>query len=228
MNILGSIADFIFPRQCHICGETLAHDKKYICEPCLSRLPRTLYHRVKDNPMERRFMGQFPYRHATGHFFYSRESDVAVLMHDLKYRKFKGLAVFLGEIVAKELLLSGFLSEIDCLIPIPMHFFKKAKRGYNQTEEISKGISNVTGIRTAQNLKAVRGHKTQTSMTLEQRLKNIDGVFRVINPEELKDKKILIVDDVCTTGSTLSSAATVLAESVENCEISILTLGVTF
>lgn len=228
MKTLSRIFDFIFPRECHICGNNLPAGQDYVCAACLSRLPRTLYHRVKDNPMERRFMGQFPYRCATGYFFYSRGSEIATLMHDLKYRKFRGLARFMGKFVAEELSVTGYLSDIDMIMPIPMHFIKKARRGYNQTEEISLGISSVTGIPVVDNLKAVRGHKTQTSLSLQQRIRNIDGVFKVVRSEELKNKKILLVDDVCTTGTTLSCAATELSQSAVGIELTILTLGVTF
>lgn len=228
MKILREICDFVFPRQCHICGEVLPDGSRYVCASCLSRMPRTLYHRVPDNAMERRFMGQFPYRAATGHFFYSRGSDIALLMHDLKYHKFRGLACFLGEVVAGELLPTGFLSDIDFIMPVPMHFIKKARRGYNQTEAISCGISSVSGIPVTDNLRAARSHRTQTSMTLEQRLKNTEGLFRVARPDELRGKTLLIVDDVCTTGATLASAAREVAGAVPGVEIVLLTLGVTF
>ncbi len=191
-------------------------------------MPRTLFHRQPDNAMEQRFMGQFPYRQATGHFFYSRGSELAVLMHDLKYHRFPGLARYLGEVVATELLPTGFLSDIDVMVPVPMHPLKQARRGYNQTIEIARGISRVTSIEVAQNLRAVKSHRTQTSMTLEQRLKNTQGVFGVRRPDELDGKGVLLIDDVCTTGATLSAAATALTEACPNIELSLLTLGVTF
>ena len=228
MNALGSILEFIFPRQCHICGVTLGDTERYICATCLSRMPRTLFHRQPDNAMEQRFMGQFPYRQATGHFFYSRGSELAVLMHDLKYHRFPGLARYLGEVVATELLPTGFLSDIDVVVPVPMHPLKQARRGYNQTIEIARGISRVTSIEVAQNLRAVKSHRTQTSMTLEQRLKNTQGVFGVRRPDELDGKGVLLIDDVCTTGATLSAGAPALNEACPNIELSLLTLGVTF
>lgn len=227
-GLLMSVADFIFPRECHICGTALSSASRYVCPACLAGLPRTRYHRVKDNPMERRFMGQFPFRNAAGHFFYSRESGLAVLMHDLKYRQFRGLARFMGELVGRELLVTGFFSEIDLIVPVPMHFFKKALRGYNQTEEIAKGLSEVTDIPVSLGLKAVRRHRTQTSRTLKERVKNVEGVFHVSCPVDLEGKKILLLDDVCTTGSTLCAAAVEIVRSVRNVELTLLTIGVTF
>lgn len=228
MRLGQAIVDFIFPRQCHICGVPLSQSERYVCATCMSRLPRTLFHRQPDNAMEQRFMGVFPYRQATGHFFYSRGSEFAILIHDMKYHRFRGLARYLGELVAAELLTTGFMTGIDVIIPVPMHPFKQARRGYNQTVEISRGVSLITGIPVGDNLKAVRGHRTQTSMTFEERLTNPEGVFAVRRPDELQGKGVLLLDDVCTTGATLSSAALVLTDACEGMELSLLTLGVTF
>lgn len=259
---LNRFVDFIFPPGCHLCGAPLPSGKDYLCPVCVSRLPRTLYHRIPMNGMEQRFAGIFPFERATGHFFYSSKSDISLLMQDLKYRRFRGLARYLGELVAKELSMTPFFTDIDAIIPVPMHYIKKAKRGYNQTEEIAKGISNITGIPVNTNLKAIRPHRTQTSLTLNQRRTNTTGIFRLDNPTQitplhpndagqhhplnaekhtlfnadLKDSidadkqypHILLLDDVCTTGSTLISAAEAIHTAAPFLRISILTLGVTF
>lgn len=228
MAKLREIADFIFPRICHICGRSLSPGERYVCASCMSRLPRTLYHRQPDNALERRFMGVFPYRRASGHFFYSKGSELAVLMHDLKYHRFRGLARYMGEIVASELLPTGFLSDIDMILPVPMHWLKQARRGYNQTVEIARGISAVCGTPVADNLRAVRSHRTQTSLSLDQRLHNTSGLFRLERAEEVKGKSLLLLDDVCTTGTTLASVAEAILNGAPDAEISLLTLGVTF
>lgn len=230
INNLRTLADYIFPPICHLCGTPITGKTQYLCPLCISRLPRTLYHRIPMNAMEQRFAGIIPFERASGHFFYSSKSDLSLLMQDLKYRKYRGLARQLGEIVASELLTTPFLADIDSIIPVPMHYLKKARRGYNQTEEIAKGISSVTGIPIKTNLKAIRPHRSQTAMSAEQRRTNTRGIFRLDSPEEIKSSHILLLDDVCTTGSTLISASEAILKEFQPgaIRLSILTLGVTF
>lgn len=224
-----AILDFIFPRTCHLCGATLpGKEGGCVCAPCLAILPRTLYHRQSPNPMEMRFAGLFPFERAAGHFFYSSGSEVAQLIQDLKYRQFRGLARFMGETVGRELLSTGFLSDIDLIAPIPMHPLKRARRGYNQTEEIAEGLSQATGLPIANVLRVRRPHATQTSLTLEERKENLHGIFTLIPDRNLKDKHLLLLDDVCTTGATLSEAAETIHRENQRIRISMLTLGVTF
>lgn len=228
MNPFGALMSFLFPRVCHLCGLPLGPGESYVCASCLSRLPRTRYHLRKDNAMEQRFMGLVPFERATGYFFYSRGSDLAKLMADLKYHRYRGLGFRLGSLVGSELLLTGFLSDIDLLVPVPMHFLKKAARGYNQVDELCRGLSHATGIEVCKALTAVRGHRTQTSLTLEQRRRNTAGIFRLAKPGCVHGRHILIVDDVCTTGSTLVSAAGAIADVAPDVKLSLLTVGVTF
>lgn len=227
-SVLTDIVDFIFPKVCHLCGTELTDRERFVCAGCLARMPRTLYHRRKNNPMEMRFAGKFQFVSASGHFFYSRESALSTLIQDLKYRKFKGIGSFLGETIAKELYTSAFLNDIDYIMPVPMYFLKKARRGYNQTEEIAKGISAITGIPVSLDLKATKPHSTQTSLSAEERLKNTSGIFRLNNPENYENKGLLLLDDVCTTGSTLISAADAIIAGAPTAKITLLTAGVTF
>lgn len=222
------IADFLFPRECHVCGVRLADGERYICTPCLSALPRSLYHRRPMNPMERRFAGIVPFERATGHFLYARGSAMASLVQDLKYRHFRGLARELGRVMGMELHATGFLSGIDIILPIPMHFIKQARRGYNPAEQIAIGLGEEASIPVGDNLRATRPHRTQTSLTLKQRRENTRNLFRVVRPEELTGKHILLLDDICTTGSTLLSAAESLHSQVASARISFISLGVTF
>lgn len=227
LNFIGHIKDFIFPRVCHACGEPLGEGEEFVCTSCMAQMPRTLFHRQKDNPMEKRFVGYFKFRNATALCFYSRDGVVATLVHDMKYRKFSDLAYFLGACMGRELLPTGFLSEIDAIVAVPMHFYKRMKRGYNQTDLLARGLSDATGIPVINAIRARMPHRTQTSKSIEERMKIRPEMFQITKPDTLKNKRILLLDDVCTTGATLSSLAMAILQEIPDCEISMLTLGVT-
>lgn len=226
-GVLGDIADFFMPRTCHICGCSLRDSERTLCVRCIETLPRSLYHRMPFNPMERRFAGLVPFVRATGHFIYSRNSDLAAAVHDMKYRQFPSVGRRLGEIVGEELHMAGFFDGAELVAGVPMHWRKKAVRGYNQADFIARGISEATGLRIVDALKATRAHKTQTAMTLEQRLANLAGSFRVTDADALRGKGLVIVDDVCTTGSTLRSLAAEVANTVPDCRLYLLSVCVT-
>lgn len=228
MRLIDDLTNLFFPPVCHICDNRLSPGERFICQPCLESLPRTGYHRTKMNPMEERFAGHFPFVAATGHFFYSRDSSLSQLFQDMKYRGFPSIGNVLGEIVGRELFTAGFLSDIDVIVPVPMHFYKKAMRGYNQVDRIAMGIEKATGIPFVDALRMTRRRKTQTALTQTQRLANAENLFSVRKNIDLSDKSVLLVDDVCTTGSTMSSAAKTITDAFPSCRLSLLALGVTF
>lgn len=153
---------------------------------------------------------------------------MAQLMHDLKYRGYAGLGRYLGEIVGNEIYTTGFLADVEAIVPVPMHRFKQARRGYNQAVEIAKGIGRATGIPVEELLESPRRHGTQTALGRQQRLANAAGKFRVKDPKRIDGRHLLLVDDVCTTGATLISAATELLQVSSTTRVSIYTLAVTF
>lgn len=226
-DLLKDIADFFLPRTCHLCGCMLRENERTFCVRCEETLPRSLYHLMPLNPMERRFAGIVPFVRASGHFIYSRNSSLASAIHDMKYRRFPSVGLRLGEIVGEELHMAGFFEGADCVAPVPMHWLKKAKRGYNQAEYIAKGISNVTDIPVLDVLEAVRSHKTQTAMTLEQRQANLADSFRIKDEKMLRGKGLVLVDDVCTTGATMRTLATEISTKVPDCRLYLLSMCVT-
>lgn len=227
-NLASDAAEYVWPRECHICGCRLAPHEDFVCTLCLGHLPRTRYHSIDFNNMEQRFAGLFPFERATGHFFYSRGSDLSTLIQDMKYRRFPGIGVRLGRLMGEELLTAGFLDGVEVVMPVPMHFMKQARRGYNQAERLAAGLSAATGIRVSEALKAVRPHKTQTAKTLAERHANTEGLFRLSDPSQAEGKGVLLLDDVCTTGSTLTAASLAILRAAPGCRLTLLTLGVTF
>lgn len=236
MNPFQALVDLIIPRICHICGDTLTESEEFVCESCAARLPLTGYEKywadrsgpnTDLNPMERRFAGQLPMVHASAPFFYTRDSSLASLIHDFKYRGFSRLATALGRKGASALKESGLFEGVELLLPVPLHWTKRMRRGYNQTEMIAIGISEATGIPVGRHLRAGKPHKTQTALTSEQRIANTKGIFTVRHPETLQGLHVMLVDDICTTGATLLSAGETLVATVgSDLRLSLFSLGV--
>lgn len=227
MGYLSDLFDFFLPRTCHACGCLLHDHEKFLCTRCVEMLPRSRYHQMDLNPMERRFAGIVPFERATGHFIYTRDSDIANVIHDMKYRRFPSLGVRIGEIIGAELKMAGFFDGADMIVPVPMHWTKKVRRGYNQTEYIAEGLSAATGLPATDAVEATRSHRTQTAMTLEERQRNLSGSFRVKDIPSLRGKGVVLVDDVCTTGATLRTLAASVSDSVPDCRLYLLSVAVT-
>ena len=118
-----------------------------------------------------------------------------------------------------------FINGIDFIVPVPLHRAKKRKRGFNQSEIICKGISGVTGLKTESAFlirNSITG--TQTNKSRYDRWANVEGIFTVIEPERFRNKHILLVDDVITTGSTLEACISEIMK-VENVKVSVAALA---
>lgn len=214
-----------FPCHCVVCGGRLAESEKVICTRCNMHLPRTDYHRIKGNPVERMFLGKIPLERATSYFFYRKGSLFRRIIHQFKYGGQKELGEVMGRFMAADLQAYGFFEGIDVIVPIPLHPRKRKSRGYNQSEWIARGISCVSGIPVdAFSVVRDKNTETQTRKPGCQRWKNVRGSFRLRHPEAFVGKHVLIVDDVLTTGATTISCADAF-RGVEGIRISILTLA---
>jgi ComF family protein len=196
--------DFIsllFPRLCYACGNHLLRNESIICTSCYVSIPRTNYHLQAENPVAQLFWGRCLVEKAAAFSFYSRGSRIRNLIHKLKYSGVREIGCELGRIYAVALKSSGFTSDIDLIIPVPLHPSKKRMRGFNQSECISSGIAEVTGIPVdTGSLVRMVVTGTQTSRMRYDRWTNVEGIFRVSDPGPIRGKHILLVDDVITTG----------------------------
>lgn len=220
--------DFIsllFPRICHGCGNHLLRNEKVICIECYVMIPRTNYHLNPDNPVARLFWGRCRIEKAAAFSFYTRDSRIRKLIHHLKYRGAKEIGYELGRIYALSLLPSGFLNDIDAIIPVPLHRSKIRKRGFNQSDMIARGISDISGIPVGERL-LVRSEATatQTRKSRYDRWTNVEGIFRVTDRGSLAGRHVILVDDVITTGSTLEACADELLKTGDT-KVSVLSLA---
>ncbi len=221
---IDALWELFFPRLCVVCDTKLAEGEEVICALCNLRLPRTNLHQCKNNYVEKLFWGKFHIERATSFFYYQKGSAYNRLIHRLKYYGGKELAEKMGRLVASELKRDGFFTDIDLLIPVPLHPVREKQRGYNQSEWIIRGISQVTGIpyRTDLVQRTVNTEK-QVRQSVFDRMENTKEAFEWRNYDSLLDVHVLLVDDVLTTGSTLSTCLMAIQER-KNVRFSILTL----
>jgi ComF family protein len=196
-----------------------------ICTECYVLIPRTNYHLKPDNPVSQLFWGRCLIEKAAAFSFYTKDSRIRKLIHQLKYKGIKEIGSELGRIYGNSLKSSGFFKEIDLIIPVPLHPSKKRQRGFNQSDFISRGISETSGIPMDPDLlvrKTVT--KTQTRKSRYDRWTNVQDIFRVTDQGRLKDMHILLVDDVITTGSTIEACANEILKA-ENAKVSVVVLA---
>lgn len=224
MGLIDDLLSMVFPRVCEICGTGLVEGERILCLDCLAAMPRCSFHLDEDSPFTRRMAAAKIEKNAVM-FPYVKQSPYAKLIQLSKYNHRPDIDIALAETFAAQLG-TPFFSDMDLLLPVPMHWFKKLRRGFNQTELIAEGIARVTGLPIGDNLVARKSHPTQTRKSALQRVLNTSDVFSTINPHELHGKHVLIIDDVITTGSTVLACAETLRASVgADLRISVLTLA---
>lgn len=222
------LLDFISPRQCEICGQRLAPSERTLCSPCLLHLPRTTYQFTPtDNPMAQLFWHLTPVERAAALFFYESHSEVARIIYQLKYNDRPDIGEDMGRIMANDMQLAAYFESIDILLPVPLSRKRKRQRGYNQSEHIARGISDITHLPIVTHaLKRRHFRHSQTALSRYERRENVADMFHLADDKLLKNRHVLLIDDVCTTGATLIACADAL-KHVEGIRISVLTLGFT-
>lgn len=227
MDILKRGFNSIFlPNNCAGCGKSLLQKERLICLPCIGRLPLTNSHNEQENLIERIFWGRIRVEKACSYLYYKQGGMVQKIMHQFKYKNKPEIGNLLGSLFAKELSHSQFIQNIELIIPVPIHPKKHEIRGYNQSEYIAIGLSQTLNIPwNGSCIQKVLDTESQTKKKRYERWKNVENVFEIKNMNPLRNKHILLIDDVLTTGSTLEACSTALLE-VEGTTISIATIAV--
>ena len=253
---LNAVLDLLIPRKCVVCGKVLVGAEKHLCRECLDDIPHTYFWLRKFNPMADKFNALIQeelekliahpyhenYAYATALFFYRTDSDYRNIPRQLKYHSNIPAGEFFGRQLGHRITQAEHLSDVDAVIPIPLHWTRKWSRGYNQAEVIAREVATVLGVDLRTDiLERCRRTRTQTKLSVEGKVANVKGAFQVRasivqslgsgtkkadTPAILNLKHLLIIDDIFTTGSTMFACYSALRKVFPpSVRISIATLG---
>jgi len=223
---LKGLVCIFYPHVCAACGSVLYFNEKVLCLKCYADLPRTGFHAHADNEVARLFWGRIPVRNATSFIIFNKESRYRKILHELKYKGQELVGTEMGRLFGLELRGTPFAAA-DIIHPVPLHPYKLRKRGYNQSTLIAGGMADILHIPMATDLVmrvAVTGSQTRKSRY--ERWENVRNTFRIPFPEALRNRHILLVDDVITTGATIEACAEALL-AVPGVTVSIASLAYT-
>ena len=227
-TFLSRFLDLIAPRQCAVCGCRLSVSEESVCGCCNMQLPRTDFAlHPSDNTMTRLLWGEVAVERGAALFHYHPEADTAQLIHQAKYYFHPELCDEMGRMMARELLPTAFFNGIDLLVPIPLTMRRQRQRGYNQSEQLARGISHITHIPVeTRAVKRRHFHGSQTHKDHTQRREDVREAFQLSRPDRITGRHLLLIDDVMTTGATVCACARELLKA-DGVRISVLTLGFT-
>jgi len=224
----GYLADFvslIFPDLCQSCKSTLVKGEYLICTNCRYDLPLTNFHQKSDNIVAQQFWGRINVEAAYALCYFIKGGKMQHLMHQFKYKGVQNIGMLLGNIAGEQLSENAVFNSIDLIIPVPLHKKRQMQRGYNQSTCFAEGISEKLNKPVIENnLIRSRVTETQTHRARFLRFENMQEVFYANDPQKLKNKHVLLVDDIVTTGSTLEACGNELLK-IEGLKLSIATIA---
>lgn len=224
-QIFNDTLHLLYPHLCAGCGKDLPYKHDLLCLRCIHELPHTGFASMPGNPVEKYFWGRLPIAAAHSEFYFSNDSLIQHLLHQLKYKGNDRIGLFLGESLGKTLVNSGRFNTIDALIPLPLHPDKQRRRGYNQAAVIGRGVAEVMHVPLLTGLVVKQeATETQTHKHRAERWDNVSASFTISDQQSLVGKHLLLIDDVITTGATLEACGQAILE-ISNIRLSIATVA---
>ncbi|MFQ5606199.1 MAG: ComF family protein [bacterium] len=208
-----SLLDFLYPPNCLICDTYLDSQPGKICADCWFNLPR-LPTPVRNIAVHRGVETELSSVQVECLSVWEFADGVQTLIHELKYFGKKSIAISIADEMAAVVRAQPDFSAVELILPVPLHKVRQRERGYNQSHLLSVRLAEILQIPVAENLLLrVRYTQSQSKLSLEARQKNVRDAFKVLRPERIEGKTCLLVDDVLTTGATLSACAGCLLQA---------------
>jgi len=222
--------DFIglfYPRCCMECGRHLFRESKPLCHVCLAELPLCGFSARAGNRVEELFYGRVRLEAATSYLYFKKYGIVQRLSHQLKYKGRQDIGRWAGEVLGEEMLRSERFLSIDLVMPVPLHSKKLRKRGYNQVTRFGQGLADQLNVPFKEDiLTRCYAGRSLTAKNRIERNETMKDAFSLACPGRIRDKHILLVDDIITSGATLEACARMVL-NVPGTRVSLATMAVT-
>jgi ComF family protein len=213
MYLLTEFFDFFLPRICPSCKDKLELNEECVCSDCLNKILPADSSRIRFE-FQKKFRSKGTISGFTSLYVFEKDKELQRIIHSMKYENNFRVGESLGIQLGDKLLHEMPIQDLDLIIPVPLHHLKKSERGYNQSFYISKGVNRkLKLVLDKRSVKRIKYTETQTSMNIKERERNISGAFKVKSINNISDKNILIIDDVITSGNTVSEFSKILKEN---------------
>ena len=236
-KLIKSVLDLLLPRTCAVCQRPLYLHEHHVCMICHADMPLTRFWTMRHNSMADRFNALLqeklevfvPYVHAAALLFYKEDSKYRHIPQQLKYHGNTAIGRHFGKMLGARLIESAEFKDADLIVPVPLHWSRKWKRGYNQAEILAQGIAMEMRIPVRTDLlRRIRRTATQTKLGIEAKGANVAGAFcaNIKKPDTIKGiRHVILIDDVFTTGSTMTECFMALRQVLpKDVRISVATL----
>lgn len=220
---LRSIKDAIFPRTCLCCGGRLMPTERHVCLGCVAGMARPSPHiDPRDSRLARRFWDIFPVESVAVAFQYVPDDMAHSIILRMKYSHPDAeLCRYAGQLMALEDVPARILAEGEVLLPVPVTPSRRKKRGFNQSEELCLGISEVTGLPIVTDVFTRREYAVSQASTAHHRKTGNDSGFLLGDIGCLTDRHVVLIDDIITTGATVRACLETLRD-IPGIRISVL------
>ncbi len=225
-DILSDLAGLLLPRRCMVCGGELVDGERDICTTCRYMAPLTGFESDATNPVARRFWGVVPVERASSLLFFVHGNSYQHVIHGFKYRHRWRSAYLMGRWLGESLRGGGLFGGVDLVVPVPLHNRRMLLRGYNQSDYIARGVAETMGLEVdSRALSRRRNNPSQTRLAERDKRENVRDLFAVRHAGQLAGKHILLVDDVITSGETITACIEALMEQVPDVRISVASVA---